>query len=62
MTNQGEEIRITVIATGFQQKRQRLGLEELELWSLVDGDELEILLSLEKRKTQLIKKAVCFRN
>ena len=47
--NQGEEIRITVIATGFQQKRQRLGLEELELRSLVDGDELEIPSFLWKK-------------
>ncbi|NLM37177.1 MAG: cell division protein FtsZ [Firmicutes bacterium] len=46
---QGEEIRITVIATGFQQKKQRLGLEELELRSLVDGDELEIPSFLWKK-------------
>ncbi|HHW12423.1 MAG TPA: cell division protein FtsZ [Firmicutes bacterium] len=46
---QGDEIRITVIATGFQQKKQRLGLEELELRSLVDGDELEIPSFLWKK-------------
>ena len=47
--NQGDEVRITVIATGFQQKKQRLGLEELELRSLVDGDELEIPSFLWKK-------------
>ena len=47
--NLGDEIRITVIATGFQQKKQRLGLEELELRSLVDGDELEIPSFLWKK-------------
>lgn len=46
---QGDEIRITVIATGFKQKKQRLGLEELELKSLVDGDELEIPSFLWKK-------------
>lgn len=46
---QGEEIRITVIATGFRQKKQRLGLEELELKSLVDGEELEIPSFLWKK-------------
>ncbi|NLC53987.1 MAG: cell division protein FtsZ [Firmicutes bacterium] len=47
--NLGEEIRITVIATGFQQKKPRLGLEELELRSLVDGDELDIPSFLWKK-------------
>ncbi|NLY91252.1 MAG: cell division protein FtsZ [Firmicutes bacterium] len=46
---QGDEIRITVIATGFRQKKQRLGLEELELKSLVDGEELEIPSFLWKK-------------
>ena len=46
---QGDEIRITVIATGFKQKKQRLGLEELELKSLVDGEELEIPSFLWKK-------------
>jgi hypothetical protein len=38
-----------VIATGFRQKKQRLGLEELELKSLVDGEELEIPSFLWKK-------------
>ena len=46
---QGDEIRITVIATGFRQKKQRLCLEELELKSLVDGEELEIPSFLWKK-------------
>jgi len=46
---QGDEIRITVIATGFSQKKHRLGLEELELKTLVDGDELEIPSFLWKK-------------
>ncbi len=46
---QGEEIRITVIATGFEQKKHRMGLEELEIRSLVDGEELEIPAFLWKK-------------
>mgnify|MGYP000844623310 FL=1 len=46
---QGEEIRITVIATGFEQKKHRMGLEELEIRSLVEGEELEIPAFLWKK-------------
>ena len=47
---QGDEIRITVIATGFNQRKSRMGLEELEIRSLVDGEELEIPSFLWKRE------------
>jgi len=46
----GDEIRITVIATGFNQKKsQRLGLDDLEIKSFVDNGELEVPAFLRKK-------------
>ncbi|NLW56907.1 MAG: cell division protein FtsZ [Firmicutes bacterium] len=47
---QGDEIRITVIATGFNKRKQRMGLETLEIQSLVNGEELEIPSFLRKKE------------
>jgi len=46
---QGDEIRITVIATGFNKKKPKMGLETLEIQSLVNGEELEIPSFLRKK-------------
>ncbi len=46
---QGDEIRITVIATGFNKKKPKMGLETLEIQSLVNGEELEIPSFLWKK-------------
>ena len=52
---QGDEIRITVIATGFTKRKQRMGLETREIQSLVNGEELEIpSVSTKKREERLI--------
>lgn len=46
----GDEIRVTVIATGFnQRKTQRLGLDDLEIKSFVDTGELEVPAFLRKK-------------
>lgn len=46
----GDEIRVTVIATGFnQRKAQRLGLDDLEIKSFVDTGELEVPAFLRKK-------------
>jgi cell division protein FtsZ len=46
----GDEIRVTVIATGFnQRKNQRFGLDDLEIKSFVDTGELEVPAFLRKK-------------
>ncbi|HEY8344370.1 MAG TPA: cell division protein FtsZ [Bacillota bacterium] len=46
----GDEIRVTVIATGFnQRKAQRLGLDDLEIKSFADTGELEVPAFLRKK-------------
>ena len=46
----GEEIRVTVIATGFESKRtKRMGLGDLDIRSIVDGDDLDIPAFFRKK-------------
>ncbi|HHU51496.1 MAG TPA: cell division protein FtsZ [Firmicutes bacterium] len=46
----GDEIRVTVIATGFnQRKAERLGLDDLEIKSFTDTGELEVPAFLRKK-------------
>jgi len=46
----GDEIRITVIATGFGPKKfQRLGLDDLDIHSFVEGEDLDVPAFLRKK-------------
>lgn len=52
--NLGDEIRVTVIATGFSPKKSaRLGLDDLEIRSFVENGELEVPAFLVKKRDLL---------
>lgn len=47
----GNEIRVTVIATGFENKRsKRVGIGDLDIRSFADGDELDIPAFFHRKK------------